>query len=183
MNPSSFSTITKPDIVFSSKESIIKAAILQALKTVGSNFSFASANGNGKLFRKMFPDSDIAKGYKQSETKIKYSFQFGLAPYFMQCLQDDFLGRAFSFKFDETTSSQVKKQYSGSIQYWSNSMRCIVVSYCRSLFVGHCPSGILVEHFFFEFNKKKNNLDINYLLHIGMEGPNVNLKFQKLNEC
>ena len=182
MNPSSLSTITKPEVVFSSKESIIKAAILQALNTVGSNFSFASANGNGKLFRKMFPDSDIAKGYKQSETKIEYSFQFGLAPYFMQSLQDDFLGRAFSFKFDETTSSQVKKQYGGCIQYWSNSMRCIVVSYCRSLFVGHCPSGILVEPFIFEFNKK-TNLDINYLLRIGMEGPNVNLKFQKLNEC
>ena len=154
LNPSSLFTVTKPEVVFSSKESIIKAAILQALETVGSNFSFASANGNGKLLRKIVPGSDIAKGYKQSETKIKYSFQFGLAPYFMQCIQDDFLGRAFSFKFDETTSSQVKKQCGGSIQYWSNSMRCIVVSYCRSLFVGHCPSGILVEHFFLSLIKK-----------------------------
>ena len=62
LNPSSVSTITKPKVVFSSKESIIKAEIMQALKTVDSNFSFASANGNGKLFREMFPDSDIAKG-------------------------------------------------------------------------------------------------------------------------
>ena len=57
----------------------------------------------------MFPDSDIAKGYKQSEAKIKYSIQFRLAPYFMQSLEDDFLGRAFSFKFDATTTFQVKK--------------------------------------------------------------------------
>ena len=97
-SPSSVSTITKPKVVFSSKESIIRAEILQALKTVDFNFSFASANGNVKLFREMFPDSDIAKGNKQAETKIKYSIQFGLAPYFMQSLQDDFLGRAFSFK-------------------------------------------------------------------------------------
>ena len=55
----------------------------------------------------MFPDSDIAKGYKQSQTKIKYSIQFWLAKYFMQFLQD-FLGRAFSFKFNETTTSLVK---------------------------------------------------------------------------
>ena len=95
-------------LVFSSKESIIKAEILLALKAVDSNFSFASADGNGKLFREMFPDSYIAKGYKQSKTKIKYSIQFGLAPYFMQSLQNDFVGRAFSFKFDETTTSQVK---------------------------------------------------------------------------
>ena len=38
VNPSSVSTITKPKVVFSSKESIINAEILQALKTVGSNF-------------------------------------------------------------------------------------------------------------------------------------------------
>ena len=82
-NPSSVFIITKPKVVFSSKESIIKTEILQALKTVDSNFSFASANGNGKLFREMFPDSNIAKRYKQSETKIKDPIQFGLAPYFM----------------------------------------------------------------------------------------------------
>ena len=83
LNPSSVFTVTKPKVVFSSKESIIKTEILQALKTVDSNFSFASANGNGKLFREMFPDSNIAKRYKQSETKIKDPIQFGLAPYFM----------------------------------------------------------------------------------------------------
>ena len=38
LDPSSVSTITKPKVVFSSKESIINAEILQALKTVGSNF-------------------------------------------------------------------------------------------------------------------------------------------------
>ena len=118
-----------------------------------SNFSFASANGNGKLFREMFQDSDIAEGYKQSETSLKYSIQLGLAPCFMQFLQDNFPGRTFSFKFDETAMSQVKKQYDGSIQYWSNSMKCIVILYCGSRFVDHCPSETLVEHFF-EFIKK-----------------------------
>ena len=72
----------------------------------------------------------------------------------MQSLQDDFLGRAFSFKFDETMTSQVKKQYDGFIQYWLHSMKCIVISYCGSLFVDHCPSETLVEHFF-EFIKRK----------------------------
>ena len=48
----------------------------------------------------------------------------------MQSRQDDFLGRAFSFKFDETMTSQLKKQYDGFIQYWLNSMKYIVISYC-----------------------------------------------------
>ena len=120
---------------------------MQPLKTVDSNFSFASANGNGQLFREMFPDSDIAKGYKQSEMKIKYSIQLVLGPYFIQSHQNDFIGRAFSFKFDETTCL-VKKQYDGFIQYWLNSMKCIVILYCGSLFVDQCPSETSVEHFF-----------------------------------
>ena len=33
------------------------------LQMFDSTFSFASANGNGKLFREMFQDSDIAEGY------------------------------------------------------------------------------------------------------------------------
>ena len=45
----------------------------------------------------MFPDLDFAEGYKRSETKIKYSIQFGLAPYFMQSTQDDFLGRLVGY--------------------------------------------------------------------------------------
>ena len=39
-NPSSVFIITKPKVVFSSKESIIKTEMLQALKTVDFNFSF-----------------------------------------------------------------------------------------------------------------------------------------------
>ena len=47
------------------------------------------------------------------------------------------------------------------------------------LFVDHCPSKKLVEHFY-EFIRKIC-LDINFILHLlGMEGPYVNKKFQHL---
>ena len=59
----------------------------------------------------MFPDPEIARKYKQSETKVKYSVQFGIA-------KQDFSKTPFTFKFDETTKSQIKKQYDGYIQYW-----------------------------------------------------------------
>lgn len=52
------------------------------------------------------------------------------------------------------------------------------MAYCGSLFVDHCPSEKLVEHFY-EFIKKVG-LDIKYMLHLGMDGPNVNKKFQRL---
>ena len=46
-----------------------------------------------------------------------------------------------------------EKKHDGFIQYWSNSVKCIVISCYGSLFVDHCPSETLVEHFF-EFKKK-----------------------------
>ena len=57
---------------------------------VEKSHSFASAKGDSDRFKLMFPDSTIAKGYQQSDSKVQKN-----TPY--------------SFLFDETTNSQVKK--------------------------------------------------------------------------
>ena len=97
------------------KDKITKAEVLQSLKVVECNMSFASASGDAKRFQEMFPDSDIAKKYCQGETKTKYTIQFSIAPHVRSKLLEDFAGSPFSFKFDEITTSQVKKQYDGYI--------------------------------------------------------------------
>ena len=61
------------------------------------------------------------------------------------------------------------------MQFWSNTTNQIN-RYCGSVFVGHCHSEQLLEHFD-EFAEELN-WDPAFLLHIGMDGPNVNLKFQ-----
>ena len=48
--------------------------------------------------------------------------------------------------------------------------------YCGSLFVGHCKAEQLVDHYK-EFESEMS-WDPSLLLHFGMDGPNVNLKFQ-----
>ena len=63
-------------------------------------------------------------------------------------LKKDFLQKAISFKFDETTTCQTKKQYDGFVQYWSNSFNKVVLVYCGSLFVDNCPTEKLVEQFY-----------------------------------
>ena len=52
------------------------------------------------------------------------------------------------------------------------------MAYCGLLFVDHCPLEKLVEHFY-EFGQKVG-LYINFMLHLRMDGPNVNKKFQRL---
>ena len=52
------------------------------------------------------------------------------------------------------------------------------MAYCGPLFVDHCPVDKLAEHFFTFI--EKIGLDIKFMSHLGMDGPNVNLKFQTL---
>ena len=125
----------------------------------------------------MFPGSEIAKNKPAVRSKIKYSIQYGIAPYLKQKLIYDVKDKPFTFKFDGTTIRNVSKQYDAYLQYWSKSYNQIVDAYCGSLFLGHYTSDNLVEHY--KHFAKELNLD----LLIGMDGPNVNLSFEKkLNE-
>ena len=92
---------------------------------------FQSANDEGKRLSLMFPDSQIAKDDKLSETKMKYK---------MHCiLKDDLKNISYSFKFDETTTKQGKNQYEGYTQYLPEKHQCIKISYHNTLIVDIVP--------------------------------------------
>ena len=159
------------------EDQVMKAETLQVLKVVSSNYSFASTTDDGERFRLMYPDSPTAAKYQQSRTKVNYVIKHGISPYVKDLYIKDLIGTPFVFKFDETTTLQVKKQYDGYIQYWSKEMNLVNSVYCGSLFVGHCFSKYLLPHFttFVE----DMNLEPDLLMQIGMDGPNVNSKFEK----
>ena len=156
----------------------LNAEILQALHYVDSNYSFSSASTDSNRFRMMFPDSKIAQSYSQGATKIAYAIDHGIAPYLKAKIIRELKGNPFSFKFDETTTSQVKKQYDAYAQYWNEVKNEIVNVFCGSLFVGHCSAEQLLEHHLHFIN----GLGLDHHLHLsnGMDGPNVNLKYDRL---
>ena len=123
----------------------------------------------------MFPDSEIAKSYRQSSTKIAYVIQHGIAPYLFDSIIANIKDKPFSFMFDETTTSQVKKQFDGYVRFWSNNQ--VETSYCGSLFMGHCSADQMVDHFL-DF-KKRLNWDNSLMLHLGKDRPNLSKSFQK----
>ena len=45
------------------RDSIVKAEILQCLNVVATHAPVRSADRNGDIYRAMFPDSEIARGY------------------------------------------------------------------------------------------------------------------------
>jgi len=67
---------------FVSRDDVLTAEILWAIKTVMSHYSCSSSAHTDMLFKRMFPDSQIACRFACGETKCSYLIRFGLAPFF-----------------------------------------------------------------------------------------------------
>ena len=61
---------------------VVNAEVLWAVKTVLSYFSANSSSSAGDLFRKMFPESQIAQRFNCGKTKCTYLITHRFAPYF-----------------------------------------------------------------------------------------------------
>ena len=101
--------------------------------------------------------------------------QFGLAPVFRNEIMKDLSGNPYTFKFDETTS-QIKKQYDAYATYFSPSSNQVETVYLHTLFVGQCTAEDLKNHY--NEMAKAINLNTDFCLCLGMDGPNVNKCFQ-----
>ena len=82
-----------------------------------------------------------------------------------------------SFRFDESTTSQIKKQHDAYTTYQSNHLSRIMTKYLRTLFVGKCTAEDLLHHLHEMIEKLKLNVEA--ILTLGMDGPSVNLLFQR----
>ena len=77
----------------------------------------------------------------------------------------------------------MKRQYDGYISCFSKKLSNIVTLYFGALFVGHCTTDDLVDHFF-EFVRDLG-LDFNLLVALGIGDPNVSKSFKSklAEEC
>ena len=78
---------------------------------------------------KMLPDSSSVNSYKQKSDELKYMLQFGVAPFMRSAILNELKGLPFSFRFDETTTSEVQKQYEAYATYNSRHFGRIVTLY------------------------------------------------------
>ena len=69
-----------------------------------------------------------------------------------------------------------KKQYDGYVTYSEQEIK-VVTRYTGSLFVGHCKDVDLLDLFFQFAENFKMKTD--FLVSIGMDGPNVNKSFER----
>ena len=102
-----------------------------------AHFSFRASIDIGNLFESMFPDSDIAKKFACSKTKMNYLICFGLAPYFREkSLQKIKKSECVAISFDESLNKEFQtEQMDIIVRYFYEDK--VVSQYFGSQFMGH----------------------------------------------
>ena len=153
-----------------------KAEILWVLRQVDTHQSFRSSADSGNLFRKMFPDSRVAKQFSCGEQKCRYLAIYGLAPYFKNLLTTRVKDEdTYVVLFDESLNSKThRKQMDIHVRIWTGDR--VVTRFFTAEFMGHGTAEIMLD----KFMKGLGNLKLGDLLQVSMDGPSVNWKFHRL---
>lgn len=158
---------------FFSRNDVLKSEVLWTLKTISSHCSYNSNENIEKIFRVMFPDSQIAAKFTCGSRKTSYLCVFGLAEYLKEMLMKAVKGY-FTILFDESLNKKSQsKQMDIHVRYWEGDK--VVTRYFGSQFLGHATANDMVKHF--EDSVVNSGLPICNLVQISMDGPNVNWKF------
>jgi hypothetical protein len=155
-------------------EQVTTSEVLWALKVVENDMPFSVCDGIKDLFKLMFPSDPIARDFTCGSNKVSYLITHGLAPYFKELLLQDIRksNAGFTIHYDETTTSQIKKQMDIIVRFWSLERNKVVVHYLGSIFFGHAKAKT-VTCALLDF-LTENSLPLNRLLSLSSDGPNVN---------
>lgn len=157
------------------KDDVTKAEILWCLYIIRHHNSKNSSGQAVSLFPKMFPDSEIASKMQLQRTKISYTINYGLAPYFLHELQRMCDKCAYIVVgFDESLNKIVQKsQMDVFIRFWDSEIDQVCSRYYSSSFLGHSTSADLLRSFL----EATDGINLKKILQVSMDGPKVNIKF------
>ena len=108
-------------------------------------------------------------------SKVSYVIGYGLGPYFLQKTVDDIQstpGTYFTLHFDETTTSQIKKQLDILVRYYSDNHNEVRVRFLKAAVFGHAYAESVANELCETL--QKFSLPLKYLLSLSSDGPNVN---------
>ena len=107
--------------------------------------------------------------------KKNYLVNHGLAPYFREKLTDKIKDlQHFVILFDKSLNDMLQsKQMDMHVRFMDMSKERVLTCYLDSAFMRHGRASDCIEH----FNHLTSKLNLEKLIQISMDGPNVNLKF------
>ena len=129
-------------------EAVTRAEIRWALKVVMSNLSLNSCKQIAYLFRSMFPDSSIAKGFTLRPSKCSYVICHGIAPFFKTLLLDELKEALFYVMSYDKSLNRITQtdQIDLIVRFWDNNKKRVQVHYFDSGFLGHTGAKQLLEN-------------------------------------
>lgn len=167
------------DKTLSLEDQITKAEILWSLNVAAKGFSYSSCDELNELFSSMFPDSAIATKFTIQADKMSYVISHGLGPYFKKLMIEDVKkADKFVLIFDEQTNNQNKKQLDMFLRYWSNEKQGVTNRFYKSVVLGHAYATTIRDVILESF--ATDGLDLNKLLMLGRDNPNVNISLENL---
>ena len=162
-------------VAFSKQSGESSACASQSLGLITPGDSMKAEIDNiGDLFRAMFPDSKIAANFKLSHTSASHMIADGMSKYFTQLIVKDLVKSKLPFciHFDETTSTQVKKQMDLTSRYWSPTHEEVWITYYTSLFFGHAEGEKVAVKMYEQL--VSDGIPVAKLVTLVRDGPNVN---------
>ena len=125
---------------FTTNEIFMKAEILWSIKSMMAHLSFNASANIGDLFKKMFPDSEIASKFACGKTKVNYLLCFGIAPFFKEkLLQIVKEAECVKISFDESLNKDFQSEQMDIIVHYFHEDKCLS-QYFDSQFMGHYNS-------------------------------------------
>ena len=117
----------------------VKAKIRWVLKSVISGYSNNSSANLNNLFSCMFPDSQLAKSFKLGADKMRYSINFGLAPFFKSLLYEEIKKSCYFVAcFDESLNPVTQTcEMDIVICFFNESKNLVESQYWNSKYLGH----------------------------------------------
>ena len=158
------------------KADVLNAEVLWALKILTSHYSQRSCEDTDKLFKNMFPDSQMAQNFQCGRTKCSYLICFGLAPYYHNMLLSKLKepGTKFVISFDESLNKILQQEQMDMIvRFWDKTTHRVISRYLDSQFLGHTRATDLLKN----FKIGLIGLHSANLLQVSMDGPATNWKF------
>ena len=137
-NPSSSSSeVSKEKEIIldrSLADKVTGAEAMWVFKLAQQDYSLRSCENIPLLFKRMFPDSEVAKKFTMGRAKASYVVSDGLGPLIgkLVCLSTS--KGAFTLLFDETTTTQNRKQMDVLIRYCCEDQKLVVTRYVMLFF-------------------------------------------------
>ncbi|GBN32939.1 hypothetical protein AVEN_43414-1 [Araneus ventricosus] len=159
--------------LFTTSDETLKVEILWAMTVVEKKLSLNSCSNISKIFKCMFSDSALAQQFQLGKDKVSYIIHCGISHYFHETLLDTLRNCSdITICFDESLNKVAQKGQMDLIaRFWMEGNVC--TRYYGSVFLGCATAQDSLDNFL----KALSDIPLSKILHMSMDGPNVNLSF------